>query len=362
MNYKTNINALDFLKIVFAILIVLFHSRMLTSYQENWIVINGRIGVEFFFIVSGCLMCASASKSTESNIGVDTFIFMQKKFCRLMPNVIVAYLIMFTLYHYNAGITDVSKLILNFAKSIPEFLLIKNSGIRFPSYNGPTWYLSAMLLNMLVIYPLIRKLKDSFYILALILMLFILGNFFQTYGTLSDLESWNGFILKGTIRGTAGLLAGCICYKISNFLCSVEYTRLGKASFMCLEWGCYLLSITLSCIYPPSRLDYFIFLLFMVGVTITYSNISYDSVVFRSWIFHWLGIFSFSLYLGHSAWREFTYNIYPKGFSFKELLVCYLVAATWSGLMVHYISEYIRDLKELYGNKIIRLFVMDKSC
>lgn len=361
MSEKNNINAIDFLKIIFAFLIVLFHSRMMTSYQENWIVINGRIGVEFFFIVSGCLMCASGSKSTEENIGLDTFKFMYKRICRLMPNVIIAYFIMFIVYHYNAGITDSAKIIVNAVKSIPELLLIKNSGIRFPSYNGPTWYLSAMLLNMLIIYPLLRKFKDAFYVMALVFLLLILGNFFQEFGTLSDLESWNGWILKGNLRGAAGLLGGCLCYRASILINKNEYTKLGRGMFMVIEWISYITAIILCCNYPPSRLDYFFFLLFMIGITITYSNVSFDRCVFHSNIFHWLGVFSFSLYLGHSCWREFTYNIYPIEWGFRQRLVCYLFVSIWSGLIIHYTSSLLRALKKEKEQYIKNLFIMSKK-
>ena len=360
-NTKTNRNALDFLKIIFAILIVLFHSRMMTDYQENWIAINGRIGVEFFFIVSGLLMCASSNRSIESDTGLDTASFMWKKICRLMPNVIVAWFISFVVYHYNAGITDFCKIIINVVKSIPDILLIKNSGIRFPSYNGPTWYLSAMLLNMLVLYPIYRKLKEGFYIFALSLMLFILGYFFQTFGTLSDLESWNGYILKGTLRGTAGLLAGALCYKASNLLSLRNYTKFGMSVLMLLEWSCYIIAIILSCTYAPSRLDYFIFLLFMIGITITYSNVTFDNKIFNSPIFHWLGTFSFSLYLGHSCWREFTYNIYPIEWGFRQRLICYIIAATWSGLLVHYISIFLRALYRFNKPIIKKWFIVSKE-
>lgn len=358
---RKNNNALDFLKFIFSVLIVLFHSRMLTSYQENWIAINGRIGVEFFFIVSGLLMCASASKTHTSNIGLDTYHFMLNKVSRLMPNVIIAYFLMFVVYHYNAGISDLNQIVVNAVKSIPDILLIKNSGIRFPSYNGPMWYLSAMLLNMLVIYPLLRKLKDSFYAFALFLVLFILGNFYQHFGTLSDLESWNGWILKGTLRGTVGLLAGCICYKASLALNRNKYTKLGKICFTFIEWSCYITTIVLSCIYPSSRLDYLIFMLFMIGITITYSNVSFDDVIFDFKIFHWLGIFSFSLYLSHSCWREFTDNIYPGYWLFREKLAYYLVAAVWSALLVHYTSNFLRILKEEKGKEFLSLFVIPKK-
>lgn len=361
MNIKTNRNAIDFLKFVFAILIVLFHSRMMTDYQENWIAINGRIGVEFFFIVSGLLMCASSNRSAESNIGLDTGIFMWRKICRLMPNVVIAYFISFVVYHYNAGITDYSKIILNAVKSIPDIFLIKNSGIRFPSYNGPTWYLSSMLLNMLVLYPILRKLKDGFYIFALWFMLFVLGYFFQTFGTLSDLESWNGYILKGTLRGTVGLLAGAICYKASNYLSMNNYTKFGRAILMLFEWSCYIIAVVLSCTYAPSRLDYFIFLLFMIGITITYSNVTFDDKIFHSSFFHWLGTFSFSLYLGHSCWREFTYNIYPIEWGFRQRLICYIITAIWSGLLVHYTSDFLRTLYNIKKPIIKKWFIVSEK-
>lgn len=358
MEARLNRNALDFLKFVFAVLIVLFHSRMMTNYQENMIIINGRVGVEFFFIVSGCLMCASAARSTEENIGIDTWYFMKKKVARLMPNFIIAYGLAFIVYHYNAGISDWNQIGINAVKSLPELLLIKNSGIRFASYNGPTWYISAMLLNMLVLYPLTRKFKDSFYIIALVLMLFILGGFFQTYGTLSDLEDWNGWMLKGTIRGTAGLCAGSLCYKTGTALSKNKWTVLGKSIFMLVEWGCYITTMILCCKYSSSRVDYLIFLLFMIGVTITYSNISFDEIVFRSGIFRWLGSFSFSLYLGHSSWREFTSNIYPQEWGFRRRLVIYLVAAVWSGLFIHYLSNFCRELKAEKGEKLKALFIV----
>lgn len=358
MKAEENRNALDFLKFVFAILIVLFHSNMLTSDQENMIVINGRAGVEFFFMVSGCLMCASAARSTEENIGLDTWYFIKKKIFRLMPNYLIAYVLAFIVYHYNASITEWNRICINAIKSLPELLLIKNSGVRFASYNGPTWYISAMILNMLVLYPLIRKFKDSFYIIALVLILFILGAFFQTYGTFSDLEDWNGWILKGTVRGTAGLCAGCLCYKIAMILRRKKWTTFAKSMFMLIEWECYIIAIIFCCKYASSRIDYLIFFLFMIGVTITYSNISFDKTLFQSRIFCWLGSFSFSLYLSHSCWREFTSNIYPQQWGFTERLICYLLAAVWSGLFVHYLSILLRALKSEKMKDIKALFIV----
>ncbi len=357
MPNSSNRNSLDFFKFVFSVVIVLFHSRMLTTDQSEWIVINGRAGVEFFFIVSGCLMCASSDRRKSSgNIGFDTFVYMRNKICRLMPNFLIAYIIAFIVYHYNAGIENWRVIVTNAAKAIPEILFIKNSGIRFVSYNGPTWYISAMLLSMLILYPLLRKMGDSFYVFATVIMLFILGYFFQTFGTLSDLENWNGWILKGTLRAMSGLCAGCLCYKGSIILGRHRCTVFGKVVFTVIEWGGYILAIALCCSFFSSACDYLIFLLFMISVTITYSNISFDDIIFRAHLFHWLGIYSYSLYLGHSCWREFTSNIYPTGWSFRRRVICYLVISVWNGLFIHYLSVFLRELGRMKGKSLMKLF------
>lgn len=357
MSRHTNRNALDFLKFVFSIMIVLFHSRMMTNNMMERIVINGGAGVEFFFMVSGCLMCASsARRPATGNTGLDTVQFMWNKICRLMPNFLVAYVIAFIVYHYNADIRSIRKIIIDAIKSIPELLFIKNSGIRFPSYNGPTWYISAMLLNMLVLYPLLRRFNDSFYVMAAALMLFILGYFFQTQGTLSNLENWNGWILRGTVRGTAGLCAGCLCYKAGTALGRYSLTLPGKAVFTVIEWGGYIAVFALCCKYLSSPWDYLIFLLLMVSFTITYANISFDERIFNAGIFRWLGTYSYSLYLGHSCWREFTGNIYPQSWTFRQRLVCYLILSVWNGLLIHYLSVLLREIYRENRTRIKVLF------
>lgn len=60
--------ALDFQKFIFAVIVVLFHSTSMATTEAEKIFITGRIGVEFFFIVSGCLMCASAMKAKNQEL------------------------------------------------------------------------------------------------------------------------------------------------------------------------------------------------------------------------------------------------------------------------------------------------------
>ena len=263
----------DFLKFIFAVIVMLYHSNSMTVFEEKYIFINGRIGVEFFFIVSGYFMCVSAERAgTYNDLGEETFNFIKHKISALMPNFIIAYFIAFIVYHFNAGISDPAVYVLHIIESLPDLFLIKNSGIKEISYNGPSWYLSAMLLSMIIIYPMIKKYNNSFYyIFAPLVFLFIMGNFYQNYGSLSNLEKWNGWILNGTLRGFTDLLGGCLCYKASMKLRSYRFSNFGKIILTIIEYFMFIISIILLYYNKSSGCDFFIFLLFMIGLTITFS-------------------------------------------------------------------------------------------
>ena len=85
MKKKRN-GRIDFLRFVFALIIVLHHTRYLLGY-EHTIFIGGSLGVEFFFLVSGYLLVATVERVAEQNhlagsLGTETLIFLQRKVLR----------------------------------------------------------------------------------------------------------------------------------------------------------------------------------------------------------------------------------------------------------------------------------------
>ena len=58
---KRRNETVDFLKFLFALVIVIFHGRKLASSGEFALFQSGYLGVEFFFLVSGFLMMKSVS-------------------------------------------------------------------------------------------------------------------------------------------------------------------------------------------------------------------------------------------------------------------------------------------------------------
>ena len=60
-------STIDLLRIIFALLVVTVHCRGLLA-NHSWMFDGGWIGVEFFFIISGYLMVASAVKAKTCSL------------------------------------------------------------------------------------------------------------------------------------------------------------------------------------------------------------------------------------------------------------------------------------------------------
>ena len=161
---------LDFFKLLFCIVVISFHSGYFIQ-SENGYFKGGSIAVDFFFVVSGVMMARNAAqKAYEENLGIDTFEFIKKKILRFMPDIYVAWVIAFVVKHWH--FVSWKQVVKDLFASIWELLFLTNTGIvgyspNDASYlsNDATWYISAMILSMLLLWPLLRKYKENFSIL-----------------------------------------------------------------------------------------------------------------------------------------------------------------------------------------------------
>ena len=98
---------IDLLKFLFALMIVIFHSKNFTDQSGQSPFIAGAIGVSFFFIVSGYLLVQSTEKlivPEEELIGKPTIKFLWKKIKGFLPNVYVAWVIAFCVQTYISSV------------------------------------------------------------------------------------------------------------------------------------------------------------------------------------------------------------------------------------------------------------------
>ena len=139
---------IDFLRLFFAVIIVLHHSRYVLGYEES-IFIGGALAVEFFFIVSGYLMMAHIAKlegakrpaarldaGNESNVsgvddmrlGSETYHYLMRKIRGFLSEFLFAVVIGF-LFTAAAERWSAAETLQHFIQNFGEYTLLQMSGI-----------------------------------------------------------------------------------------------------------------------------------------------------------------------------------------------------------------------------------------
>jgi peptidoglycan/LPS O-acetylase OafA/YrhL len=308
---KTHNGAIDFLKFVFALVIVAFH---FFNYRWNATMVakplfpmgiplpGGYIGVEFFFLVSGFLMAQSAnikSKATpQMRLGSESVQFVIRKLFAILPYYLFSIVASIILCKVFINI-DLIPLNIKGLDGLWEILLLQMSGLGIPQMiNAQVWYLSAMLISMWIIYPILHKYPDMFLnVIAPLAVLFLLGHLSRKYGTLNVITSKDGFVYPAILRATAEISLGCIAYRLCGKIPNVKTG--GKWVLGIAELLCYSIVISLSNQFYKTHADFIMLFFLMIGIIITFSRQSIFTGLFRSRVFPYLGRLSMALFLCH---------------------------------------------------------------
>lgn len=213
---------LDFLKFIFTIAIIVYHSHNLICPDTNLELLpKGYLGVEFFFMTSGYLMMAGIMRDKEKGIEQANWSFIGKKVKAFLPPVIFAFLVNFFVWTICCKKYSFKNLLIEFLYTPPEWLLLRHTDVRFPShnYNGPAWYIAAMLFGMFLLYPVAKRYKEKFgtYI-APALSLGLYGWITNYCGSdgISVIKQWINGINGGLARALAGLCLGSFIYFVTE--------------------------------------------------------------------------------------------------------------------------------------------------
>lgn len=399
---------IDFLRFLFSVIVVLHHSRYVLG-DDNCYFLGGSLAVEFFFFVSGYLLLVGADKAgrkngagdllpggadmagrkngagyllpggvdeagvgagTEANgiyagangigaetkgagtngIGSETLHFILHKIRSFLPEFLIAWWIGFVLIGVvrQYGVLDYLKA---FGNDSWELTLVKMSGLFTHGIDGAMWYLSAMLLGMAILYPLLRTKRDLMtHLVCPLLALFLYGYLCQAEGHPRDPIVWLGLCYKGLVRAVAGLCTGvviCMAVRRIKKLAPAGLTKLGNALAIGTQLLCLILTIRYMAEQEPSEYDYFYMFLLMLLVLISFSGFGLEPVLGNSQRLHllsaFLGKYSLSLYLGHLYFAQHVNELLPEElYSGKIRMTVYLAAAFANGLLVMGLSALYR--------------------
>lgn len=223
MAEKKRNGEIDFLRFVFALVILFYHFN--SNYKLGFFV-NGYIGVEFFFVVTGFLMARHAERRKETGrelslVADETWRYVLGKvkafFRYYTAAVLLQVLVRFVLLRHDR----IVKVIYQFLGSIPTFTLTfmgLNNNRRF-LYVGNTWYLSAMLIAIFLLFPLLLRHYDfSVKIVFPLIALFVIGYVYGTTDTISGWNEWTGFTYTGVLRAISEIALGGSLYALSAVL------------------------------------------------------------------------------------------------------------------------------------------------
>lgn len=301
MNKEKRNGIISLWKFIFACVIVLFHCNTFYESTPNYFVKGGYIAVEFFFIVSGFYMARKALKKQTKNIGKETIEYIWNLIKKLIPYLTITYVIVLI-----TKIIFESHKIFEWINSIWNLLLLRQAGFSSILMNNQLWYLSSLIIGILILYPLLKKNKENFiYIVSPLIVILGLGYLNKNFGW-SGLNQayhkWDKIWYTGTIRSIIELNIGFIIYLINKNLKKVDYTKLGK---IILTIICHSLLITVLLIIQfldnSKNYDYIMLLFISIAIGIMASGKTLDFKMLSNKFVFYLEKLSMPMYINHVA-------------------------------------------------------------
>ncbi len=365
MSAKRN-GEIEFLRFVFASIVVFHHSYNLFGKLGSSIFTRGSFAVEFFFIVSGFLLMKSVSKCENAcqDPGMETIGFLKKKISSLYPELLLAEGVglIFVLLTNKAPL---KRLLWIIGSSIPsDLFFIGRTGLGTNSLNGPVWYISTMLITMMIMYPLLRKWKSvSSKIVIPILSFLCIGYLWKSTGSVLNPSAWMGLTFKGNIRGFGEIGFGIIAFYLSQWIGSLKLNKFAKILLTLIKWACFATIIIWMAFFTIDQVQILLLIMYVVGISIVFANHNcIDSKLFDHRIFLWLGKISTPLFLCHFFFCSpksdiaSLNNILPAGLSKGVTLCIYYLVSLAVAIFISITAETIRKKKLLV--KIGSLFIM----
>ncbi|MCM1064520.1 MAG: acyltransferase [Eubacterium sp.] len=315
---KSRNNIVELMRFLFSILVVGYHVQMSMNYSEINFFENGAVAVEFFFLISGYFMARSIERLTPDEnvkIGKSTLRFMAKKVKGILPIHITANIVMLFLILIFETSAFSSKLI----KGMPGLFFLQIAPLWNESFNEalivPEWYLSAMLLSMVIIFPVVLFLRRRFKAVpASFGALGVIGGFFLIVGVILKGHIQQNYIYA--VRAAAELILGMLTYYLSVVVSKHEYRKAGLKGLKIAELTGYFLPVILGLLPVSVSLQPLCMIVTVVGtfiaITVTFSakgmQITNDKV---NSVFGYLGTISLPIYLIHPVMLTLTDYIAP---------------------------------------------------
>lgn len=363
MEYSKRNGAIEFLRFVFCMVVVICHGRNLGGTPEIALFADaGYIAVEFFFFVSGFLMAKSVAKRQNEDcigLGRETVLFIWKKIKAILVIYVFAVFFSYTRMVITGNFTF-KETIRNLMLGVWDLVFLRAAAIKTYGLIRATWYLSAMYIAMLALYPMLRRWKDKFtYIIAPLIALFCLGYISQSYGNLNQYVNNYRLVYAGILRAFADLSIGCICYEVCEKIKTVRFTRVSQVLITLVQFLGYSGVIYCTTNLPVKQFDFVMLLGLAVCVPLTFSGQGILTPFFQKGIFMWLGKMSLIIYLNHMWVKDGLAALFPASVGYWVLMFVYIICVFSVSIICLVYAEVADLVWRKYRRRIRSVFFIE---
>lgn len=343
---QSYIGEFDLWKLIAAVVIVVLHSSYLPVQVERTYLQGGSILAELFFLISGFFLAKSALRegplSSGKDLGKETWRFLRKKAGAIYPYLLFAVavgVVAKTLF-YGQGLLHLAK---NGVRSLTELSFVRSAGWGKEWFAPQDWYLSTMLLAMLILYPCIRKWGRGFVrIVCPLIAAFLLGYLYQKFGHFRAPDTFCTFFNKGFLRGLAEISLGCFCYEAAQWVRQFSLTRFARILCALVEYGSLIAIIAYANTESCWDMDCESLILMAVAVIIMGGGASILSQYWdRAGYMPALGKFSLLLYLNHMYW-VWLFKVMGLQMAYVPMLALYVACSCVSSLVCWVVVDFLR--------------------
>ncbi len=355
--------AIDFWKFIFCLIILVFHIGEAFG-EGKYPFYLGKYAVEFFFVISGYLMCVSASRSeapVDGSLGRETLGFVLHKVKAILPAYLLAFLVAWiNWFNFTGqellGEKGLKKFVLKNLDMLPNFLLVYMAGYDGTVIIRITWYISAMLIAMLLLYPLLRRFKEMFLMVVAPLLVFFFCGYLANTSDYSGIMKYEGFLTHGMIRAIIGLCLGAMTYCFSQYIKKQSFTALSRVLLSICEFAGYL-TILFLMDHGKDDSAYIILIFLFFTVAVTASKQAITAAAFDNRFCRFLGQFSLYIYLFQSPARMIVRKTYPYATytqALYRIIIITLSFAALGWLIIRLLSRCLGGLSQKLRPLFIR--------
>lgn len=341
-NLKRN-NEMELFRFLFIIAIAVMHFS--NSYFKSCPYYSGAyIGTEFFFLLSGFMI---AKKAFCQGDALSPYQFTFQRMKKLYPDYLFAFFLLFILSLVSGAIAckDAFKTLFGY---IFELLFLHASGLKCSGLlNYPTWYLSSLLIGGCMIYGLICFHQKLY--LTIIAPVSVIATYSFFSANVGHMDVWGSaqilHLSDGLTRGFAAMSLGCLSYclssHISQFKNHVEKNFGLKLLLTLSELFCLCFVLFDSAFVADSQMDFYLILLLFIGITLSFSNITFTGQIFSQIPFlGFLGKLSYQMYV-YQLFIICLFCLYLPNLGYRTGILCFLLCLIAFSLLVYQVKKLV---------------------